>query len=60
MAQLSAGRRRASKGGKTTIRRLMALGPGPKVARCDPGAPFDQPKFSIANPAGPASQLSSR
>ena len=28
MAQLSAGRRRASKGGKPTIRRLMALGFG--------------------------------
>src|SRR6516164_2162903 len=56
-AQLSSGGRRASKGGKTTIRRLMTRGLGPKVARCDPGAPFDQPKFSITSPVGPASQL---
>src|SRR5215475_9239800 len=35
--QLSAGRRRASKGGGTMIRRLTAPGRGPEVARYDPG-----------------------
>jgi hypothetical protein len=42
--QLSAGRRRTSQGGTAPIRRLRALGRGPKVASDDPGFRFVQPK----------------